>query len=75
MKCWKKEDHEEWRNGDGYQREWLGWCEDRVADAVSDCVEILEELRKSYDKYYERQALANAIRHLEMYELGEDVDV
>lgn len=74
-KRWEKQNQKEWRTGDEHTRRWLQWAEGRVDDTIGDCIEILEALRLSYDKYYERQALANAIRHLEMYEHGKDVNV
>lgn len=72
---WQKHHQKEWRGDDELSRRWLQWCEGRVDSTINDCIEILEELRLAYDKYYERQALANAIRLLEMYEQGEDVNV
>ena len=72
---WTKRSQKEWTEADEHTKKWLQWCEGRVDHSINDCIEILEALRLSYDKYYERQALANAIRHLEMYENGEDVNV
>lgn len=75
VKRWEKQNQKEWISGDEHTRRWLQWCEGRVDETINNCIEILEALRLSYDKYHERQALANAIRHLEMFEGGEDVDV
>lgn len=74
IKKWSKLNQEEWFSGSDNVREWLEWCEVRVENTIGDCIEILEKLRLDYDKYYERQALANAIRYLQMYADGEDVD-
>ena len=56
-------------------REWLDWSEKRVDESISDCIELLEHLKDSYNKYYERIALQNAIRILEMYENDEEISL
>lgn len=75
MKRFKKEDFNEWDDGDSNQREWLEFCETVVSTTINDCIRLLEKLHADYDKYYERQALKNAIRHLEQYENNEELDV
>ena len=52
---------------DTYSRDWVQYCELVASEAIKDCIDILEDLHDQYDKYHERVALKNAIRHLNIY--------
>jgi len=57
----------EYTTHDKLTREWLEYTEETNFRTIQDCIEILEKLREDYDKYYERAALQNAVRHLNLY--------
>lgn len=64
---WRAAKQHEYYERDEHTREWLDYCEKINLKGIDDCIAILEKLHSEYDKYYERTALQNAIRHLELY--------
>jgi len=66
-KRWRATKQIEYHTHDRMTRDWLNYCDDINQKTIDDCIEIIEELREKYDKYYERAALDNAIRHLKLY--------